>query len=86
MPEKQELDVTGFGLAFGIVYGLLLLVIGWSAWLTGFGSEYVALASSLMPGFGASLVGGIAGGIAGAVLGIVMGALIAGMYNWYVRR
>lgn len=83
MTDTLELEVMSFGIAFGVVYGVLLLLIGWAAWLTGFGTEYVSLAATLLPGFGASPVGGIIGGVAGFVLGGVMGAAIACIYNLF---
>lgn len=82
MAEQHEFDAVGFGVAFGAVYGVLLLLIGWAAWLTGYGVAYVSIASSIMPGFGASLTGGVIGGVAGAVLGFAMGWGIAAVYNW----
>lgn len=86
MSEGAGIDLAGFAVAFGAVYGAMLLFIGWAAWLTGYGTEYVDLAGSLIPGFGATAFGGLLGAAGGLVLGLAMGAAIAWIHNAVAAR
>jgi hypothetical protein len=75
--------VIAFGLAWGVTFGLVMLIIGWLAWLTGTGTEWVHNIAEFYHGFAATFVGGLLGGLWGLIEGFILGGLIALFYNLF---
>ena len=74
------LNTKHFGLAGGIVYGLLLLVLTLLA-VAGIGPSLVGVYVGLIPGFTVTVMGAIIGLIYGFISGFVTFYLIAYVYN-----
>jgi hypothetical protein len=72
--------IKSFALAFGTVWGLGQLIIGWFA-ASGWGYEYIDVMSSLYLGYDATFFGGIIGGIWGFVVGAIVGGAFAYLYD-----
>jgi len=62
--QKHRLSPKCLGLGIGIVWGLAVLITGWIS-MTGWGSDFVSILSSMYTGYESSFVGGIVGGIWG---------------------
>ncbi len=70
-----------FGFAFGLVWGVGTLLLGWAAWLWGYSATMVQLWSHAYLGYSATFLGGIWGGIWGFIEFFVFGFLVAWVYN-----
>lgn len=81
----QKMNIKGLALAFGLSWGLYMLILGWAA-PYGWGGTVVDSLSSLYVGFKPGFAGGIWGGIWGFLDGVVGGALIAYIYNLVVTK
>lgn len=79
--KGKKLCAVSFGLAWGLSFGLLMVFIGWMAWLTGHGTEMVNNVASFYQGFAATFAGGLIGGIWGFIEGFILGLLIGFFYN-----
>lgn len=86
MAENTRLDVVSMGAAFGAVYAFFMLVLGLSAWTTGWGAGLVEMMSSLYIGFSATPVGSLVGVLWGVLDGFILGALLAWVYNYVLER
>lgn len=76
------LNVKRFGLAGGIVSGVLVFIISLVALSTGtFASEWLRVVSSIYPGFHPTLVGSLLGLVYGFVHGLVVFGSVAWVYN-----
>lgn len=74
-----------FGLAFGIVDGVFMLVIAWFAYLWGFGTPLVEHYATFFRGYEATWVGGFIGGLWGLLVGFIFGFFLALVYDWIVK-
>jgi len=84
--EYNPLCVGSFGVAFGVVEALVMLVLGWSGWLFHYGVGMVHQLAPIYHGFGPTFVGGIVGAIWGFVVGLIFGLLVAWIYNFCNRK
>ena len=73
------------GLAFGIVWGIAILLTGWIS-MTGWGYNFVDVMSSIYTGYRSSFVGGIVGGIWGFFFGTLIGVFFALVHNRIASR
>lgn len=78
---QNKLDVKALGLAFGILWGVGIFLLGLAAWLLNWGNQWVGLIGSGYIGFNASFAGSIIGGIWAFLDGLIGGALLAWLYN-----
>jgi hypothetical protein len=78
--------VVSFGLAVGITFSLVTVLLGFSAVAFGWGIGVVQVLSSLFVGYGPSFVGVIAGGVWAFFDGFIAGVLIAWLYNRLLLR
>jgi hypothetical protein len=76
-----QLDVRAFAVAVSAVWGFSVLLLGFSAMLTGYGREWVALLSTVYIGFAPDLLGVFFGVVWAVIDGAILGALIALVYN-----
>ncbi len=74
-------SVKGLALAIGILGALCTLILGWSAWLLGYGNVIVGQIATIYIGYSATLLGGIIGAVYAFVDGAIAGAIIAWLYN-----
>jgi len=75
----MKLNVKGFALAAGIVWGLsVLLVTLMSFWYQG---EHLGILSHVYIGYKVSYLGSIVGLVYGLVTGLVAGTVFAWLYN-----
>lgn len=77
----EKLNIKSLALAGGVLWGLYMLLIGWAAWLFDWGTDFVAMMSSVYIGFNPTFFGGILGAIWGFVDGAIAGVVIAWVYN-----
>lgn len=80
----QRLNVAAFGFACGVSWAIFTLFLGWVA-LFGWGTPIVDALASIYPGYGADLAGAIAGAFWSLIDGFVGGAIVALVYNAFVR-
>lgn len=76
-----KLDVKALGLAFGIVWGVALLLMGIAAMLFSYGDRFVKALGSIYCGYKATVLGSLIGGIWGFVDAGICGVAIAWLYN-----
>lgn len=76
----HKLSVKGVAFAFGITWGICLVLLGWFS-MFGWGYEAMDVAASFYIGYAPTFVGGIIGGIWGFIDGLIGGAIFAWIYN-----
>jgi len=64
-----------------VLLGLWVLIMGWLAWLTGWGAAWVNLLGSVYIGYQANWWGPIVGAVWAFVDAFITGAIIAFVYN-----
>lgn len=82
----MRLNAVKFGLAFGIIYGVVFFLYGLVAALFGTGTEMMRMIGKLYLGFGPTILGAVAGAIWGFALGFIFFALAAWLYNSFLGR
>jgi len=75
------LNAKNFGLACGILWGVLVLLMGWAAALIGWTSAMVDVFASIYIGYSASFVGAIIGAIWAFFDGLIGGYIFVWLYN-----
>ena len=84
--QAARLDAVSLGLAFGIMWGLGVFILGIMAMAADWGTEIVVLMSSIYLGFEPSIAGSLIGAAWGFIDGGVGGFLIAWLYNVILTR
>ena len=80
--EKVKLAVIHLGLAFGILWGLGILITGVvSTWHGVWGMDFVTAMGSVYVGYTNTYLGSIIGGLWGFVDGFITGIILAWLYN-----
>lgn len=82
--SKKRLCPGSFGLAFGIICGIFMMLLGWFA-IQGYGVGLVTLYSTIYYGYAPTWIGGLIGGLWGLVEGFIFGFLVALVYNCFSR-
>lgn len=77
---------VSFGLALGIVTGLVMLIFGWMGWLWGYGTSLIDMSATVHYGYNYTFIGGIMGGVWGLVEGFIFGFVFGWIYNFLMRR
>lgn len=77
----MDLNPMRFGLAGGILWGVVTFVMTWLSLFTGYGAMWLALMSDIYPGFDVSVIGSFIGLAYGFVDGFVALYVIAWLYN-----
>ena len=75
------LNPMAFGKACGFLCALGIFVLALLAMFTGYGTEFVALISTVYIGFKLTFVGAIIGAVWGFIDGFIGGYLFAWIYN-----
>lgn len=73
-------------MAFGLTWGLGVLVVGLAATFSGMWMEIVSLIATAYVGFAPTVTGSIIGGVWGFIDGFIGGAVFAWIYNWLQNR
>ena len=81
----QKISVKAFALAWGISFGLYALLLGWLA-AFGWGDKIVDILSSFYIGYAPTFLGGIIGGVWAFFDGAIGGAIMALIYNAFVKQ
>ncbi len=85
-PQPTKLGVISFGLAWGIVTGAFVFLLGTAAALFDWGVPLAAILSSVYVGYGPTFVGSIAGAVWAFASGFLFGLLVALLYNTFLMR
>jgi len=80
-----KLNVKAFGLACGIVWGSIMLVLGLCNTFGNWGAGIERAMATLYLGYSSTVVGSVIGGIWGFVDAGVGGAAIAWLYNKFLK-
>ena len=81
MSEGSKICPVKFGFAFGLIWGLGMLLIGWADWLWEYGEQFVNTFASVYYGFEPTFWGGIVGFFWGFVDFFIFGFLVFWVYN-----
>ena len=80
-----RLCAPALGMAFGVITGLIMMVLAWAAWQWGFGSSLVEQYSAVYYGYASTLVGGLFGALWGFIEGFIFGLVAGWVYNCVAR-
>jgi hypothetical protein len=81
----KKISILGLAMSLGITWGLLLMILGWAS-MAGWGVKLISVLSSVYLGYESSLIGGIVGFFWGLLDGFAVGAIIAFLYNRFVKE
>lgn len=76
-----KLSPVGLGLAFGVLWGISILILGLVATYYAYGHDFVATMGNLYPGYTPSVKGSILGALIAFIDAFLMGFIIAWLYN-----
>ena len=80
------LGTISFGLAVGVTFAVITLILGLVATFLGWGLLAVSALSSIFVGYGPTIVGIISGGVWAFVTGYIIGLMVAYLYNRFLLR
>lgn len=83
--RHQPLSPSGLAISVGSTWGITIFTIGIIHHVTGYGSDFMESIDSLYPGIGVGLKGILLGLIFGIIHATISGALIALIYNAYLK-
>ena len=78
---NQQLHPVRLGIALGITWAIGMFLLGLTAWLFGYGTDFLNTMASIYRGFAPSLLGSLIGAAWGFVDAFIGGFLIAWFYN-----
>ena len=76
-----KLSPVGLGLAFGVLWGICILLLGLMATYYAYAHDFVISMGNLYPGYTPSVKGSFLGAIIAFIDAFIMGFLIAWLYN-----
>lgn len=82
--KSAKLSVIGLALGVGILWGLSMMICGWTS-MFDWGGAFVSVMSSIYIGYEPSFIGGIIGGIWGFFDGFIAGGVVAFFYNVFKK-
>ncbi|MCF7870797.1 MAG: bacteriophage holin [Candidatus Omnitrophica bacterium] len=77
----MKLKISAFGFALGIVWGLIVFLLGVVGMLFSFGTTWVLVLASLYLGYATTVLGSLIGGLWGFLTGFLGGVVFAWLYN-----
>jgi hypothetical protein len=77
----MKLNVKAFGLAVGVVWGLIILAVTLVLTVKATGGEHISRLNVFYPGYDLSYLGALIGLVWSLVYGFVAGAILAWVYN-----
>ena len=80
---KCKLSPLALGLAFGILWGISIFLMGLLAHFFSYGEVFVTSIGTLYIGYDTTIIGSIIGGIIGFVDGFIGAAILAWLYNFF---
>lgn len=82
----SKLNKVALGLAFGVIWGLSVLLMGLLAHFLKYGVEFVSSMGAVYVGYNNTILGSLVGGLLGFLDGFVGGYLIALVYNYFSQK
>ncbi len=76
-----KLVVKAFGLACGIIWGAVMLILGLAGHFFAYGAKFGEAMASIYIGYTPTLLGSVIGGIYGCIDGGIAGLALAWLYN-----
>lgn len=76
-----KLSPTALGLAFGVLWGVSILILGLASTYYAYGHDFVLSMGNLYPGYTPSVKGSLLGALIAFVDAFVMGFLFGWLYN-----
>jgi hypothetical protein len=83
--NSVKLNVGSFACAFGLIWGIGMLLVAWFSWWFGWAHAFVYVMSSAYLGLAPTFVGGIFGFLWGFADFFLFGAFVALVYNFCLR-
>lgn len=81
----MQLGKRAFGVACGVVWGLVILFGTWFIVFVGAGGQMFSRLSVFYRGYTTSIVGGLIGFVYGFITGFIIGFFIALIYNFVYK-
>lgn len=81
----MPLQVRAFGLAVGLVWGVIILGVSLLVTIKGAGGEHLSRLGLLYPGYRVTYWGSVIGFVWSVIYGFLAGALLAWVYNRLLR-
>ncbi len=85
----MKLSVKGMGIAVGLLWGLVMLIVGVAHTVhAGYGERFLNMMAGLYPGYGGpgGMGQAVIGALYGALDGLIGGAVLAWIYNRFARK
>lgn len=82
---KSKLSPMALGLALGIIWGVIVFMVGLIAHFFEYGSAFVTSMGVMYIGYEPSILGSVIGGIMGFIDSFIIGVLIAWLYNVFLN-
>lgn len=79
--QRTQLKPTAFGLALGVLWSLMVLIVGLVAHFYTYGAPFVNAMGTIYFGYEASVIGSLIGAIIAFIDAFLIGALFAWLYN-----
>jgi hypothetical protein len=76
-----KINSVALGLAFGVLWGVAILLVGLAATYYTYGQDFVTTMGSVFPGYTPSVKGSFLGAIIGFIDAFIMAFIIAWLYN-----
>lgn len=73
------------GMAFGVVSGVMMLLLAWAGMFWGFGTAFIDQYSLVFYGYSATFTGGLFGLLWGFIEGFIFGLIVGWVYNFCSR-
>lgn len=81
--HSGRICVGALGLGMGVVWGVMMLLMGFVSMHGTYGQAFFTMMASLYPGYAATVGGSFMGLLWGFVDGFISGVLIAVLYNFF---
>lgn len=82
---KLKLSPLALGLAFGIIWGVSVLIMGLLASFYSYGTPFVTSVGVLYVGYEPTITGAIIGGLIGFIDAFIGGVILAWLYNFFAH-
>ncbi len=80
---KCNLSPIALGLAFGVLWGLSILLMGLLAHWFSYGEIFVTSMGALYVGYDTTILGSLIGGLIGFIDAFIGGCILAWLYNLF---
>lgn len=85
MLSQNRINPIALGLAFGVAWGLSILIVGLAASYSMYGKEFVVAMGTLYVGYEPSVAGALIGALIGFIDAFVGGFIIGWLYNCFAN-